>query len=146
MEGVQRVRFFDAIKKALNNFKDYNGRSRRSEFWFWVLAVLLIGFLVGIISVLLSIIHKVIGLIVIILFSLLVFIISLPLGIRRLHDMGKVGWFIFLGLIPIVGQIVLIYFYCQDSQKEKNQWGESPKYSNTSGERDGLLNSEENKI
>ena len=146
MVGAQRVRFFDAIKKAVINFKDYSGRSRRSEFWFWVLGVFLIGFVVGIIFVLLSVIHKVIGLIVAILFLFFVLIISLPLGIRRLHDIGKECWFILLGLIPIVGQIVLIYFYCQDSQKERNQWGESPKYSNTSGERDGLLNSEENKI
>ena len=146
MEGLPRVRFFDAIKKAINNFKDYHSRSRRSEFWFWVLGVFFISILANIIIFILFKIQKVIGLIVLILFLLCIFIISLPLAIRRLHDMGKSGWFILLGLLPIIGQIVLIYFYCQDSQKETNQWGESPKYSTNLAERSGLLASEEIKI
>ena len=146
MEGLPRVRFFDAIKKAVSNFKDYRGRSRRSEFWFWVLGVFLIGILVGIIIFLLAKINKVIGVIAFLLFVLCVMIFSLPLGIRRFHDIGKSGWFILLGLLPIIGQIVLIYFYCQDSVRETNKWGESPKYSSNPGERKGLLDSEEIKI
>ena len=69
MEGLPRVRFFDAIKKAVINFKDYRGRSRRSEFWFWVLGVFIIGILVGIIIFLLTKINKVIGVIALLLFA-----------------------------------------------------------------------------
>ena len=62
------------------------------------------------------------------LFLAFLFIVSLPLDIRRLHDIGKNTWYILIGLIPIVGQIILLVFFCKDSSKESNKWGDSPKY------------------
>ena len=69
----------------------------------------------------------ILGEIIISIFLVFVFVVSLPLGIRRLHDIGKSFWFILIGIIPIIGQIVLLVFFCKDSLKERNQWGESPK-------------------
>lgn len=51
---------------------------------------------------------------------------SLGLAVRRLHDIGKSGWWIFISLIPIIGWILLIVWYCQDSQMEPNQYGPVP--------------------
>ena len=74
---------------------------------------------------------SVLGEIILSLFLIFVFVVSLPLGIRRLHDIGKNSWFILIGLIPIVGQIILLVFFCKDSLKENNKWGKSPKYEGT---------------
>ena len=51
----------------------------------------------------------------------------LPVSVRRLQDTGKSGWFILVGLIPLVGALILIYFYAQDSQPGENQYGANPK-------------------
>ena len=71
---------------------------------------------------------SILGETIISIFLVFIFVVSLPLGIRRLHDIGKSFWFILIGLIPIIGQIVLLVLFCKDSHKERNQWGESTKY------------------
>ena len=52
---------------------------------------------------------------------------SLAVAVRRLHDTGRAGWWIFIGLIPLVGWIVLIVFYVQDSDAGDNAYGANPK-------------------
>lgn len=61
------------------------------------------------------------------LYSLLVLLPALAVSVRRLQDTGKSGWFVLLGLIPLVGALILIYFYVQDSQPGENQYGANPK-------------------
>jgi uncharacterized membrane protein YhaH (DUF805 family) len=51
---------------------------------------------------------------------------SLAVAVRRLHDSGRTGWWLLIGLIPVIGTIVLIIFYVQDSQGD-NKYGPSPK-------------------
>ena len=53
MEGAPKIRFFECCKRAINNFKDYNGRSRRCEFWFWLLAVIICAIILGLIILIL---------------------------------------------------------------------------------------------
>ena len=60
--------------------------------------------------------------------SLGFFLPNLALGIRRLRDTDRSGWFILISLIPIVGAIVLLVFFCQDSKPGQNRYGSSPKY------------------
>lgn len=55
------------------------------------------------------------------------FLPNLAVTVRRLHDTGRSGWWIFLGMIPLIGSIVLIVFYASDSQRGANQYGKSPK-------------------
>ena len=131
MDGAPRIRFFEACKMAIAGFNNYNGRSRRCELWFWALGVFLISFVIGIVVAIITLIIKtnILFYIVEIILFVGVLIFSLPLAVRRLHDIGKSGWFLLLGLIPIVGAIILLYFYCQDSQRETNEYGPSPKYS-----------------
>ena len=57
------------------------------------------------------------------LFILGLLIPNIAVGIRRLHDIGKSGWWYLLILIPIVGSVALIIFWCQKSIPETNQWG-----------------------
>ena len=101
-----------ALSNFFTNYAKFSGRARRSELWWVVLANTLISFIPF----------------VNIIYSLVVLIPCIALSVRRLHDIGKSGWFLLLNLIPIVGGIILIVWYCQDSQPYKNQFGDSPKY------------------
>ncbi|CAN5768070.1 hypothetical protein BH23ACT10_BH23ACT10_15590 [soil metagenome] len=61
------------------------------------------------------------------LYSLAVLIPSLAVGVRRLHDTGRSGWWLLIGLLPVIGWIVLLLFMVQDSETGTNQYGPSPK-------------------
>jgi uncharacterized membrane protein YhaH (DUF805 family) len=93
----------------------YNGRARRKEYWMFALFSFICSLLLGIIPIL--------G----ILYAMGAIVPSVCLGIRRMHDIGKSGWWLLLALIPFVGLIVLIVFYCLDSQPGENQYGPNPK-------------------
>ena len=127
MEGAPKITFSEAISKALNGYKDYESRSRRSEYWNVQLAVILIQIIVNIVVNLISI--TALTIIINAVFSIAQIIFCLPLAVRRLHDIGKTGWFILLIFVPIVGWIILIIWNCTDSQVESNEYGPSPKYS-----------------
>ena len=109
-------------KRELEKWNDFDGRARRAEYW-WFTAVN-----VGI-SFLIAIIGGVIGLNFLDdLYSLVVFVPSLAVGCRRLHDIGRSGWWQLLIFVPVIGWIVLIVFAVTDSKPEANQYGTSPKY------------------
>ena len=135
----------EAYSLFWKNYFKFSGRSRRSEFW-WAniinTMILGLGYLIFFIN-LLSQSNNYYGsntssggsdfvLILTIIFSIAVFIPSMTLVVRRLHDTGRSGWWLLLGLIPFVnyiGGIILFIFECQDSQPGINQWGVSPKYA-----------------
>ncbi len=113
--------FVDAVKSGLNNYVNFQGRARRSEYWFWVLFT----FLLGIVA---AIIDGVIGAYIITGIATLGTILpSLAVAVRRLHDTGRSGFWLFIGLIPLIGAIVLIIFYVSDSQPGPNKYGANPK-------------------
>jgi uncharacterized membrane protein YhaH (DUF805 family) len=62
-----------------------------------------------------------------VLYNLTVLIPSIAVTVRRLHDTNRTGWWVLIGLIPIIGFIVLLIFTVQDSQKGENQYGPNPK-------------------
>lgn len=61
------------------------------------------------------------------LYGLAIFLPSLSVGVRRLHDTGRTGWWMLIGLIPFIGAVVLLIFMIQDSQPTDNQYGPNPK-------------------
>ena len=97
----------------------FGGRARRSAFWYAVLANMIVSWVLGFISGMLDLT------IIASLYVLAVFIPSIALCIRRLHDTGRAGWWYLLAFLPIAN-IVLLVFFCQDSQPD-NQYGPSPK-------------------
>jgi uncharacterized membrane protein YhaH (DUF805 family) len=115
--------FTDAVTTVITKkYADFSGRARRSEYWWFYLAVVLVG-------VVFSVLGQVAD-----LFTILYYVVLLALlvpfiavGVRRLHDTGKSGWFLLIGLIPIVGTIILIVFFVQDSNPGDNQYGANPK-------------------
>lgn len=121
--------FMTAVRTCLSKYVDFKGRARRSEYWYFTLFT----FLVGVVT---SIIDSVIGTdygttsggLVNTVASLALFLPGLAVGVRRLHDTGRSGWWILIGIIPIIGWIVLIVWFCTDS-KPDNQYGPNPKTS-----------------
>lgn len=108
--------------KALSNYANFEGRARRSEYWFFVLFNVLFAF--GAI-----ILDAVLGteMVFYILYCLFVFMPGLTLSVRRLHDVGKSGWMFLIILIPIIGAIWLFILYVTDSESESNEYGPNPK-------------------
>ena len=113
---------------CLQHYADFTGRARRSEYWYFVLfnfiVSILIGLSLGVIAGLLNVPALVY---LAYLWSLAVFIPSLAVSVRRLHDIGRSGWWLLLSLIPLVGSIILIIWHCTDSQPGANQYGPNPK-------------------
>ncbi|GAB2927363.1 hypothetical protein GCM10027047_25150 [Rhodococcus aerolatus] len=113
--------FADAVRSCLTQYAGFSGRARRSEFWFFYLFTFLVGVVAGIIDSILGT-----GSIVGGIAALALVVPSLAAGARRLHDTGRTGWWQLISLVPILGFIVLIVFWVQDSQPA-NQHGPSPK-------------------
>lgn len=112
----------DWYLKVLKNYAIFTGRARRTEFWMFALINLLI-------SLGLALIGAIVGgrLVLQSLYSLAVLIPSLAVSVRRLHDTNRTGWWMLIGLIPLIGAIVLLVFAVQDSQVGDNQYGPNPK-------------------
>lgn len=108
-----KISFGDAIKICFNKYADFEGRARRSEFWWWYLFTVLVSLGVGWIPV--------VGQIV----SIALLVPSYAVGARRLHDTGRSGWWQLLQL-TCVGSIILIIWWSEDSH-EDNEYGPSPK-------------------
>lgn len=115
-EPKPSVNFIDATRLFFTKYADFNTRSRRSEYWWSVLFCAVVGSLAtGILKDYAWI------------WSLVVLIPTIAISVRRLHDIGRPGTWYLLNLIPVVGSIILLVWYCQDSTGD-NQWGSNPKY------------------
>jgi len=117
------------------NYVNFSGRSRRAEYWYVVLFQFLVSFALGFLNGILTYLtdgNYVVGIIMSVLsygWSLAILIPNLALGFRRMHDIGKSGGYVFFGLIPIVGTILVIVWSATDSNPAPNQYGYSPKYT-----------------
>jgi uncharacterized membrane protein YhaH (DUF805 family) len=118
--------FPDAVKICFNKYVDFNGRARRSEFWYWVLFTVLVGIVAGIIDSILGTRNSSGTGLIGSLADLALLLPSLAVGARRLHDTGRSGWWLLLWFLCLIGWIILIVWYCLDSQPD-NKYGPSPK-------------------
>jgi len=109
MDDIKR-----AVKTCLNKYADFNGRAARPEFW-WFFLFQLVVYIVA------SLIH---GLVYWVAVAALL-LPGLAVGVRRLHDIGKSGWWVLLALVPIIG-LVLLYFAAQPGQPGSNDYGPQP--------------------
>lgn len=99
----------DAYLKVLSNFAVFSGRARRSEYWYFVLINAIISIVLGYVIPILSTVY-----------FIAMLLPSLAAAVRRMHDVGKSGWFI---LIPIYNLVLAV----SDSQPGANEYGENPK-------------------
>ncbi len=119
-----------AVRAALSNFTNFSGRAARAEYWWWALSVFILLIIVGLIDAV--VIAPILGfepgdenagqpLSVIV--SLVLLIPNIAVGVRRLHDSDRSGWWLLLSFIPILGFLVLIYFLVQPSSPGENRFG-----------------------
>ena len=116
--------FGDAVRNALmNNYVGFKGRASRSEYWWFVLFTIIVNFIATAFPS--DITPNPTSIIV----SLAIFLPSLGVIVRRLHDLGKSGWWILLAIIPIVnfiGIFVILVFMVMEGEEHTNQYGEVP--------------------
>ena len=122
--------FTDAVRNALmNNYVNFNGRASRSEYWWFFLFTMILQFIALPIDIVvlgydmmdpgaIQIVGTIAG--------LALFLPSLCVLVRRLHDLGKSGWWFLIALIPFLGIIVLLVFMVTEGEQLPNQYGEVP--------------------
>jgi len=114
--------------EVLKKYAVFSGRARRKEYWMFVLFNLVIITVLILIDSLMGTFSPQAGLGLLSgLYSLAVLLPSIAVTVRRLHDTGRSGWWILLGLIPIIGGIVLLIFMVLNSEPGANQYGPNPK-------------------
>lgn len=108
-------------------FAVFHGRSRRKEYWYFVLCNVIAEIVLAIVDGATGMLHEATGIGLLSgLYMFAVLIPSVAVSIRRLHDTGRSGWWLLLGIIPLLG-LVILYFAVQDSQPGDNQYGPNPK-------------------
>lgn len=125
-------------KLVLSKYAEFNGRSRRSEYWYFALTNMLIVFGLYIVmglgigmesSILMGLGGGLVG-----IYALATLIPSIAVLVRRLHDTGRSGWWYFIALVPVVGVFILLYFLAMDSAPGANEYGPNPKTGAMAGD------------
>ena len=130
-----RMSFGESLTSVFNKYATFTGRARRSEYWWFYLFYYVACFVINLMSFALIygglpvdtnsyIVFQIFCLV----FFIGLFLPTLAVGVRRLHDIGKSGWNLLWVVVPIIGPIILLVWHCRDSMVEANKYGESPKY------------------
>ncbi len=129
--------YIDVLKK----YAVFSGRAGRKEFWMFILFNVIVEiFLWGIEFIVAhtlerNIIANLVILIISLIYTLGILTPSIAVTVRRLHDTGRSGWWVLIGIVPLIGDIVLVVFTVQDSQQGYNQHGPKPKMMETESKR-----------
>jgi uncharacterized membrane protein YhaH (DUF805 family) len=119
----------DWMLMPLRRYADFSGRSRRKEYWMFILGVIIA-------AVVLSIIEGVLGLSgmvggvygpLTLILILGVLVPSIACQVRRFHDQDKSGWFVLLSFIPFIGGLIVLVFMCLEGTRGDNRFGPDPK-------------------
>jgi len=122
-------------KVVFENYANFKGRARRSEYWYFVLANFLVLIVAAVIDNIAGITFGPVGYgFIYMAYSLATILPNLAVSVRRLHDVNKSGWFILIALIPIIGAIWLLVLFCTEGDRGTNQYGADPKNNDEIGE------------
>ena len=111
------------LKVVRDNYANFEGRARRSEYWYFILFHVIILIILATTSILVGEFFM----IVYALYALATLIPYFAVVVRRLHDIGKSGWFFFVSLIPFIGGIWLLILLFTEGDNGPNEYGEDPK-------------------
>ena len=112
--------YFEVFRK----YADFDGRASRSEYWWFFLISIIVSSLLSTIDAITGTFNPDYGIgLLSAVYSLAVFIPSFAVNIRRLHDIGRSGWWLFLHLIPLLGTLVLLFWSIKASEPGENQYG-----------------------
>lgn len=113
---------------VLKQYAVFKGRARRKEYWFFLLFNLIASLVLTVVDFMTGSLDPELGMGLLSgLYTLAVLIPSLAVTVRRLHDTDRTGWWLLIGLVPLIGAIVLLVFMLLDSQPGDNQYGANPK-------------------
>ena len=114
--------------EALKKYAVFSGRSRRKEYWYFILFAASISIVLNIIDGLIGAYERTAGVgLLSTIFSLAILIPSIAVTVRRLHDTDRSGWWVLISLVPLIGWIVLLVFTVQESTPGSNRYGPNPK-------------------
>ena len=113
--------FTEAIKSGFDHYVVFSGRAARPAYWWWFLFAILVAVAASIIDAAIGSFGVVSG-----LAGLALLLPGLSVAIRRLHDIDHSGWWVLIGLIPIIGFIVLLIFYLREGDPGENRYGSPP--------------------
>ena len=119
---LPKVSFRQAVELGFKNYFKFSGRATRAEYWWWILFTVIGRLVFGIIDGLVSL-PGVLGL----LFGLGTLIPSLTVGVRRLHDINRTGWWLLLIFVPVIGWIVLIVWAIERGDMGPNKYDPDPR-------------------
>jgi uncharacterized membrane protein YhaH (DUF805 family) len=114
--------------KVLKNYTNFSDRARRKEYWMAFLFNVIFAFIMIILDHIFGIVITGVGYgPLYIIYGLALLIPGIAVTIRRLHDTGRSGWWLFIGLVPFIGAIWLLVLLVLDSQQGENKYGSNPK-------------------
>jgi len=126
-QQVENLSGFQYFKKCLKHYAVFNGRARRKEFWMFVLFNMIFAIAAATLDNIIGTAdYDGFGLFYYI-YCLAMLLPSLAVLVRRMHDIGKSGWWFFISLIPLIGGIILLVFCCTAGNVGENRYGKSPK-------------------
>lgn len=126
---------FEAVKSVFSKYATFQGRASRSEYWFFYLFNILLEIGLLIVGLILGAIvgdgtgalaGMGIAYVLFCIYGLIALIPSISVFVRRMHDIGRSGWWYWLALVPLVGVIVLLVFLLTGSDRGDNQYGPEP--------------------
>jgi uncharacterized membrane protein YhaH (DUF805 family) len=118
------MNFSEAIRSGFQNYVGFSGRAARSEYWYWQLFFCLVGIASALIDLALfpslnvSPINT--------LAELALLLPTLAVSVRRLHDLDRIGWWLLIVLIPLIGAIWLLVWFCTRGTVGPNRFGPDP--------------------
>lgn len=115
--------------KVFKQYTDFSGRARRTEYWMFVLFHVLAIIATMVIDTLLGLTmmsDSYYGLLYLI-YVIISFVPALAVSVRRLHDIGKSGWYYLINFIPLIGPLWFLVYACTDGEAKTNKWGPNPK-------------------
>lgn len=121
------------LKVVRDNYNNFSGRATRQEYWMFFLFNMIFGIILFVFDT---------SMILYFIYIFGVLIPGLAVATRRLHDIGKSGWWIFINFVPIIGGIWFFILMCTDTKPDLNQYGESPKYGSLMDLVDEMIDDE----
>jgi uncharacterized membrane protein YhaH (DUF805 family) len=116
----------DAVRTVFGKYADFSGRARRQEYWWFNLFAALVSLVLAVIGSVLF--HRPMGEygVIATLWSLATLLPSLAVAVRRMHDVGRSGWWLLIAFVPLVGALVILYWFVQRGTVGPNEFGPDP--------------------
>ncbi|MGF1764408.1 DUF805 domain-containing protein [Aliivibrio kagoshimensis] len=113
---------------TLKQYIDFRGRARRKQYWMFTLINVILSLLLSSLDGMVGLFNAEAGIGMISgLYSLAILLPAIGVTVRRLHDTGRTGWWLLIGLIPLIGALVLLYFLVSNGDSQSNRFGSDPK-------------------